>query len=133
MKTKLTLLLLALCSVCFLQAQQNAIDTLKVFYTKYMMENSKINPDSNTVQLIKKTYCTQRLINELQKNDEPDYDLFLNAQDCEVSSLNTLSVSPDKKDPAIFIVSYKFYADTVIVKLKVVFQNNKYLIDGIIN
>ena len=77
------------------------------------------------VQQIKENYCTEEYLLEIEKLDL-DYDIILNAQDCDINSLITLTVKADEKN--LFIVKYQFFADSVEIKVFVKLIEDKYKI-----
>lgn len=128
MKTIITLILFLF--GCNMNAQNNFSSTnakamLKAFYTEYITESSKFPTNYEKLSQIREKYCTKELLLEIEKLDL-DYDLILNAQDTELSTLESLSIKEEKNN--LFIVSYIFYADKVEVKLYVKLIHNKYKI-----
>jgi len=95
----------------FCQAQSSGssdkqiVELLKAFYVNYITENAKMPVNLKSVEAIKKKYCTARFISKIEKK-ELDYDVILNAQDCDLEWLKTLSVTKDSKRLNTYVVSY---------------------------
>lgn len=117
----------------FCQGQDSTTDRqvvkmLKAFYVSYITENSKMPVNIKSVVAIRKKYCTANFINKIEKQ-ELDYDLILNAQDCDLEWLKTLSVTKDTKRSYTYVVSYidnyskkRNTINLVVVKEKEVFK-----------
>lgn len=119
---------------CNMNAQDNFSSTnakamLKAFYTEYMTELSEFPTNYQKAQQIKEKYCTKEFLIEIEKLDL-DYDVILNAQDCDISTLESLEIKEDKNNQ--FIVSYQFFADKVEVKLIIKQIGDKYKVDKIL-
>ena len=112
--------------------EKEVLKLLNEFYHKYITENSKVPLDEVRINSIKAKYCTSRLINRI-KNQRLDYDPFLNAQDCDITWLETLVVNKGITQNQ-YIVSYKdnFTKNDVIIKLNVVKQGGSFKIDSIL-
>lgn len=78
---------------------------LKTFYVIYISENAKESINKKRINIIKKKYVTEKLLNKIEK-EELDYDPIINAQDCDVQWSKTLEITNDCKKSQIYIVSY---------------------------
>lgn len=109
-----------------------AIKTIRSFYTEYITADNGMPVNETQLNSIKRKYCTPRLIHALQQ-DEMDYDPFLNAQDCDLSWISTLSVKRDTEEHDLYYVQYKDTAskETIHLKLKLKYGNGEYKIDKV--
>jgi len=115
MKT-LTLLLIALifnlnlsaCNNLIQNTEENhVINVLKDFYTAYINERTKMPEDFKKINTLLKKYCTDNLQKQLQDEDI-DYDLFLDGQNCEKEWLKTIIISKDKIRSNVYIVNFDY-------------------------
>jgi hypothetical protein len=110
------------------------IKTLKSFYTEYITQCDKSNYD--TLMSIRQKYCSKNLINRIyyNKNDSDilDYDPFLQAQDCDKSTIQTLKVWKDIKNPNLYYVSYKWpYSEEKITIRTIIKYEGSFKIDSL--
>ena|SRR5688572_13519436 len=102
MKANRFFLIFIAAAIVFNSCGQSKMDTsgdqiilrLKEFYVNYITESSKAKVDVRTIDLIKRKYCTVRFLNKIEEGDL-DYDPILNAQDCDIKWLETLSIVKD--------------------------------------
>ncbi|MDF2189029.1 DUF3828 domain-containing protein [Paraflavitalea sp. CAU 1676] len=110
--------------------EDEAKQWLKQFYTDYITACSK-GASNEEMAVIEKKYCTAALIKEIKSDEEMDVNPYLNAQDCDTSTLKTLQVEkvPQQKDQ--YKVSYKWSPDGVATTIHVtlVRQQNEYKIN----
>lgn len=105
---------------------------LKKFYTDYIEEMSKDFPDTNKLQILKKKFCTPRLLAKLQDRDL-DYDPFLNAQDADKKWAENIKISKGFTDLQYNVLYYDSFMNRwVTIRLVVLRENNHYKIDSII-
>jgi len=108
---------------------------LKDFYTSYIIERSKMPENFEKIDSIVNKYCTKELQNYI-KNEDIDYDLFLNGQFCERKWLNTIAINKESKDKSIYIVSFEYIADSTKkkknIKLQIVNNDAEYKINKVI-
>lgn len=104
---------------------------LKEFYISYINESAKNPVSIQNLNKIKSNYCTKKMLLKID-SQALDYDPILNAQDCDMEWLKTLSVSRSKK--SVFIVSFiDNYSKTKnSIKLVVIKVNDQYKIDDFI-
>lgn len=113
-------------------SDKQIIEMLKNFYKEYVTENDKMPVSDEKVELIKKKYCTSKLLKKMEAI-EFDSDPFLDAQDMESTLLKTIKFTKDKNSN-----TYKtcylatFNNKTICVKLQIVKVNNTFKIDDII-
>ncbi|MFV0420415.1 MAG: DUF3828 domain-containing protein [Dysgonomonas sp.] len=113
--------------------QEKQIQTIKEFYTAYILECDKPLPlDLKKINSIKSKYLTKKLQEKLKEADL-DYDPILNAQDCDKKWIETLRISPDTEQKNIYIISYMddYNRDYNQIRLTVTKVGEKYLIDDI--
>ena len=135
---KVNKLILSVLCVLFFQSlivsgQTNKNDAvvvwLKDFYSHYMTEMSKMPPNSKYLDNLESSHCTKQLLSKL-KNEDYDYDPFLNAQDIDLASVKSLSIK--KSSDNAYIVSYTAANKKIIhVKVFVMCEKNKYSISGL--
>ena len=90
-------------------------------------------PNDSIIELIKVKHCTANLINKINR-EEQDFDPFLNAQDCNIEWLKTLSYKNDERNKNLYYVSYydNYNNVKIIIKLIVVKEKEFYKIDNIL-
>jgi len=112
---------------------QDAVNMIKEFYKNYIMENAKTTNNTERINELKRKYCTEKLLDKMAK-DELDYDPILNAQDCDIKWLNTLSVTKDSLKMNRYTVSYidNYSKRKNTVRLLVVKEHSIFKIDAII-
>ncbi len=142
MKKLLIIVLLAQISFSFKMYAQDSssatisegqiIKDLKSFYTLYITENAKNQPNEKLLSTIKHKYCSEKLLQKLSL-EELDYDPFLNAQDCDIEWLKTLSVIKESKSKNKYVVSFvdNFSKKRNKIKLFVTVIENKTKITSI--
>ena len=115
----------------------DAISFIKSFYTEYITKTCGSLTNRDTIEKIQKKYCHSELLARIKKLQEEDSylnsDPFLNAQDCDLEWLKTLTIEPDTKNNSWFIISYSYidYSNSkknVEIKLKVVSVDGFYYI-----
>jgi hypothetical protein len=123
-------------------AQDNPSDTkiiltLRSFYKDYITERSKMPEDFKKIDFIKNKYCTKNLLIKLDKLTKQgmNIDPFIKAQDWDDDLLTKMDIKKDNKSQNIYNASYldNYRKTSIIVKLKVINQNNTYLIDDILD
>ena len=114
-------------------ANDSAMIMLKQFYTSYITANDE-SLSEKELDLIKKKYCTQKILNRIAKDEELDSDPFVNAQDTNMDWLKTLVISKDPQKANVYIVSYldTYTQERIINKLLVVKKGQAYKIDDIL-
>lgn len=114
--------------------QQAKIEMLKAFYTEYIIANSKAKIDDQEIAAIKKKYCTAKFLKELETAEDPDYEIFLSAQDCDIEWLKTLHIEPAATFN-VFRVTYDmgFEDEKALIRPVVAKESGKFKIDGIKN
>ena len=126
----------------YIQAQnlspdKRILSMLNEFYSAYITEisNGKPNTFKYKIDSIKKKYCTIKLITKLPSlSEKRDADPLLDAQDCNIESLKSLTIEKNSQKSNEYIVSYTdFYSKTKFsVKLVVIKKGGKYMIDSIL-
>ncbi|WP_281297672.1 hypothetical protein [Flavobacterium limnophilum] len=113
-------------------SDKEIVEMLKTFYKEYVTENDRMPVNEEKVELIKKKYCTSKLLKKMGLI-EFDSDPFLDAQDIEPTLLKTIKFTKDKSGNT-YKASYltTFNNKTVCVKLQIVKVNNTFKIDDII-
>jgi len=114
-------------------SDMDIIQMLKSFYKEYVTENDKLPVNDEKVKLIKKKYCTSKLLKKMSLI-EFDSDPFLDAQDIEPTLLKTINFTKDTKSNNIYKACYlaAFNNKTVCVKFRIAKDNNSFKIDDII-
>ncbi|WP_106604844.1 DUF3828 domain-containing protein [Chitinophaga ginsengisoli] len=128
-------MLIFLSSYCLGQqkvSNDSAATMLKQFYSSYIA--SWDSPDIKKSELIKKQYCTKKILNRIADDEELDADPFLQAQDTDIDWLKTLVISKDTQKPNVYIVSYldNYTKKRIVNKLLVIKEGQKYKIDDIL-
>lgn len=115
-------------------ANDDAKTMLRQFYTSYIIEGSNMDSNEGKLNSIKKQYCTKKILNKIQQDEELDDDPFLNAQDVDSDWLKTLTISKDPQKANVYVVSYLSNYDKkrIIIKLLVVKNGQNYKIDDIL-
>lgn len=142
MKTKNLITVLTICVLlfnmvtCKSQPQNSSdeeviIKTIRTFYTGYITENVKMPINGSKILALKKQYCTAMLLDSIN-NQEIDYDPFLNAQDANLEWLQSLTVQNDTSKNGLYIVSYTDNGKWIVVKLKIIKQNDSFKINSIL-
>ena len=113
-------------------SDKEIVEMLKTFYKEYVTENDKMPVNDEKVELIKKKYCTSKLLKKMGVINF-DSDPFLDAQDIEPSLLKTIKFTKDKSSNT-YKVCYltTFNNKTVCIKLRIIKVNNTFKIDDII-
>jgi hypothetical protein len=113
-------------------SDKEIVEMLKNFYKEYVTENDKMPVNDEKVELIKKKYCSTKLLKKMGLI-EFDSDPFLDAQDIEPTLLKTIKFTKDKNNN-IYKACYltTFNNKIVCVKLRIVKVNNTFRIDDII-
>ena len=106
---------------------------LKQFYTSYITASEE-SLSEKELNLIRKQYCTPKILNRIAKDEELDSDPFVNAQDTNMDWLRTLVISKDPQKANVYIVSYldTYSQKRTIIKLLVVKKGQAYKIDDIL-
>ncbi|WP_188133930.1 DUF3828 domain-containing protein [Chitinophaga sp. CF418] len=114
-------------------SNDSAATMLKQFYTSYITASVE-SLDEKKLTLIKKQYCTKKILNRIAKDEELDNDPFVNAQDTDIDWLRTLVINKDPKKPNVYIASYisNYTKKRIINKLLVVKEGQTYKIDDIL-
>jgi hypothetical protein len=105
------------------------------FYKSYITELSKEDTKSSREDTVLNKYCTTRLITFLEKQYEEgelDWNPFLNAQDFDLGTINTIKINKEKSKYNLYSVSYVWpgTGETVDkIKLILVSEGNSYKID----
>jgi hypothetical protein len=112
--------------------EDQILNSLKQFYTNYIIEIDKMPLDEVKIKKLKEQYCTSKFITKLEEQDL-DFDPFLNAQDCNIEWLKTLSIKKDTIKTNQYLVSYKdIYSNSQItIDIFIAKDNNAYKIDSI--
>ncbi len=111
---------------------QDITKMIKTFYTEYIMACVK-NSNMDTMNAIREKYCTKAFFNKIIKEKETDFDLFLNAQDCDVEWLKTLNVMKSSENEDKYMVSYINNYDESLIKidLTVIFEDKSFRISNV--
>lgn len=116
------------------ETAETPVDMLTAFYTQYITETSNPHWNQSKRDSIIRTYCTERITRIVHTGnpDVLDYDLFLNAQDCDINWLNTLAIVPETAGSA-YRISYEYtdYKGDIItntIRLQVTKENDRYKI-----
>lgn len=88
-----------------LQAQLQGMEMLKEFYTRYITVNSQTPPDSIYLEAIIENFITANLLAKID-SAMLDYDAFVNAQDYDMSWIESLEITPVYERPNTFEVCY---------------------------
>ena len=96
------------------------IKSLNNFYSIYIKENSKINPNFDKIDSLKHYYCTSEL---LYKIKDYDYDPFLNSQDCSLDYLRSMKFDKDSTTNDAYYVTY--HLDNTIITINIKFINER--------
>lgn len=104
---------------------------LKKFYTLYISEMSKDEINLRKVDSLKTSACSIGFLDYL--NEEAlDYDPFINAQDCNISWLEDLTINESNKDKNKYLVCFnKSISDSICVKIELKLENGEYKINNI--
>lgn len=113
------------------EEQLKVINRLKEFYTIYITENSKMPPDFNKIDLLKREYCTKNFILKMEA-EEYDYDPFLDAQDCELAWLKMLQITVNPENKNVFDVFFGDIGSKNKIKLFMIKEKEQYKINDII-
>ena len=110
-------------------SNDSAAIMLKQFYTSYISAD-----EESQLTLIKKQYCTKKILNRIAKDEELDADPFLQAQDTDIDWLRTLVINKDAQKPNVYTVSYmsNYSKKRIINRLLVVKVGQAYKIDDIL-
>lgn len=114
-------------------SNDSAVIMLKQFYISYITASEE-SLDQKKLNLIKKQYCTKKILNRIAKDEELDSDPFVNAQDTNMDWLKTLVISKDAQNANVYIASYvdSYTKKRIINKLLVVKEGRVYKIDDIL-
>ena len=114
-------------------SNDSAATMLKQFYTSYITASEQ-SLDEKKLDLIKKQYCTKRILNRIAKDEELDADPFVQAQDTNIDWLRTLVINKDAQKSNVYNVSYEdtYTKKRIVIKLLVVKEGQKYKIDNIL-
>jgi hypothetical protein len=112
--------------------QPEIISTLNEFYLSYIKELSSDFPDMDRLMVLKKKFCSSRLLNKLE-NQDLDYDPFLNSQDADQKWAESIEISRGYSDYQ-YNVSYfdSFSSQRIVIRLEIVLERNQFKIDSII-
>jgi len=110
-------------------SNDSAATMLKQFYTSYITTE-----EESDLAVIRKKYCTKKILNRIAKDEELDADPFLQAQDTDLDWVKTLVINKDAQKPNVYIVSYvdNYTKKRIVNKLLVVKQGQTYKIDDIL-
>jgi hypothetical protein len=115
--------------------EENAIQTLKEFYTAYISACDSPG-SSKAMDSIRKKYLTKALLNKLEDPElELDYDPILQAQDCDKGTIQTLEIEPETGQRNVYNVCYTWPSANQItcIKLLLTEDGETYLIDDILS
>jgi len=124
---------------------QQAIATLKTFYTAYMSAFSgtaDAHKFENTLNSLRNKYLTIKCRNQYKKLvEDTDGDPIIQGQDSDAKWAKTLSIKRDVNKPNVYSVSYyydelgenqKYHKTTVTIKLIVIKVNGVFKVDKIL-
>lgn len=150
MKAKISTILLIVCMSSFLNESyvrgqavnqdQETVAMLTNFYTIYIHEYSS-NDDVRIMELnidsLLRKHCTANLLDKINKDIQAgnlNYDPFINAQDANADSINSLSINVDVNNANIYVVSYidSFSKKKISIKLTVLKTADGPKIDSIL-
>lgn len=129
-----TIMLVFICGCT--QAQVNKDESnlkmLKEFYTLYISESAKKKPDIKYLNVLKSKYCSENLLRKINADDF-DYDILLNAQDCDQNWLHTLAVVKGRQ-VGWYDVSYidNYSKKKNVISVKVIKDKNQLKIDAVL-
>jgi hypothetical protein len=120
---------------------KNALGFLKNFYTVYITDIA-IGNGPHSEDSLRRKYCTSKELNKIANRPGPesikweDYDPITKAQDCDTSTLKTLTITRNKKKPSLYTVFYSWtdYTKTTakfIIHLTVVIEKGRFKIDDV--
>ncbi|MBK0402091.1 hypothetical protein I5M27_03790 [Adhaeribacter sp. BT258] len=98
-----------ICGCNNLSTEKEDILFIKKFYQEYNGELSKEAESISKRDSILKSYCTSRLVSFLEKQyreNELDWDPFLNAQDMNIKTPETLRVIKENSKYNLYSISY---------------------------
>ncbi|MES2826680.1 MAG: hypothetical protein V4687_00930 [Bacteroidota bacterium] len=111
--------------------QQNALLMLKRFYENYIREVSG-GINEKAINSILRKNCTKELFEAIPKlQSKSDSDLFLNAQDSDISILKSLLIVPDKNIKNDYVVSYIYDNEKMEIHLSTVKLRDGYKISAV--
>jgi hypothetical protein len=131
----LGLIILYLLVKCQSTTEEEKISSmLRTFYTNYITEISETSDAKKEISYLDSLthiYCTSSLLEKI-KNEELDYDPFINAQDADIEWLKTLTINKDADVNNLYVVSYleTYSFQQIKIKLLIVKQKNCYKIDS---
>ncbi|TAF74136.1 MAG: DUF3828 domain-containing protein [Bacteroidetes bacterium] len=105
------------------------INHLTVFYRSYIHENVKMPTNDYKINLIKKKYCTNKLLQKIEL-DDLDFDPLVNAQDYDLEWLKTLTIKEIITKKNTFSVSYidNFSKKRIFLSVTVINESGSYKI-----
>ena len=108
------------------------VEMLKTFYKEYITENDKMPLNELKISIIKKKYCTKKLLEKIAK-DDLDYDPLVNAQDISQYYLKTMKITKEPKKTNTFQVCFtnEYNKKPFCVKLLIINTKEGFKIDTI--
>lgn len=110
-------------------------ETIKKFYSSYIIENSQVPEDWDKINKLKKQYCTTKFLAKIEQS-ELEADPFLDVQDYNEDWINTLNIKEiGNKENPIFSVCFKldFDGSNHCVKVNMKQENGDWKIDNVSN
>lgn len=113
---------------------ETKIEFVENFYEEYISELSEMPMDLDRIDSLEKKFLTVELYKKLKEQDL-DYDPFLNAQDFDDDILEKLASNEHTEKKDVVKVSYidDYTSSTVSIFLKVIELENGYKISSILN
>ena len=113
---------------------EKAIQTLKSFYTMYILESSKSDENLDSISSMKNKYLTKKLQKKIEDIDI-DYDPIIDAQDCDENWVKTLEINSEAEERNIYNVCFTSPYDNKknCIKLLLIDDNGNFLIDDILS
>ena len=117
-----------------LKQKKVKIEFVENFYEEYISELSEMPMDLDRIDSLEKKFLTVELYKKLKEQDL-DYDPFLNAQDFDDDILEKLASNEHTEKKDVVKVSYidDYTSSTVSIFLKVIELENGYKISSILN
>ncbi len=111
-------------------SDKEIIEMLNTFYREYITENDNMPVNEKKINLIKKKYCTNNLIEKIKK-DDLDYDPLVNAQDISREWIKTMKITKDSKKENAYIVCFtdKYNKTPFCTKLLILKSKEGFKID----
>jgi hypothetical protein len=110
-----------------------ATKMINSFYSEYITQcSSSATDDAAGRNAIIEKYCTAELTSKV-KNSDPDFDPFLNAQDCDIAWLKTLTITQDENNKDTYYICYTAAPgeEPNCIDLKVIEEKGRFKISSV--